>query len=119
MDDAAELPRITREALERLTYQKYGDSPTIRSYTKWKLFEENSPPLKLPTEAKAGEVPVKGHVTFSGSEASFDLPNGVELTEGTLGLSQPEESRILASTSTPSKRHTGSGLGGETSRSRS
>ncbi|WP_367883350.1 SufD family Fe-S cluster assembly protein [Thermococcus peptonophilus] len=53
------------------------------------------PPLKLPTEAKAGEVPVKGHVTFSGSEASFDLPNGVELTEGTLGLSQPEESRIL------------------------
>lgn len=90
----AELPRITREALERLTYQKYGDSPTIRSYTKWKLFEENSP-LRLPTEAKAGEVPVEGHVTFSGSEASFNLPNGVELTEGTLGLSQPEESRIL------------------------
>ncbi|MDI3474820.1 MAG: hypothetical protein PWQ79_1273 [Thermococcaceae archaeon] len=90
----AELPRITREALERLTYQKYGDSPTIRSYTKWKLFEENSP-LRLPTEAKAGEVPVEGHVTFSGSEARFNLPNGVELTEGTLGLSQPEESRIL------------------------
>ncbi|WP_083500583.1 SufD family Fe-S cluster assembly protein [Thermococcus celericrescens] len=85
---------ITREALEKLTYQKYGDSPTIRSYTKWKLFEENSP-LKLPTEAKAGEVLVRGHVTLSGSEASFDLPNGVELTEGTLGLSQPEESRIL------------------------
>lgn len=85
---------ITAEALEKLTYQKYGDSPTIRSYTKWKLFEENSP-LKLPTEAKAGEVPVSGHVVFSGSETSSDLPPGVELEEGTLGLSQPEESRIL------------------------
>ncbi len=87
-------PRITREALERLTYQKYGDSPTIKSYTKWKLFEENSP-LKLPVEAEAGEVPVKGSVFLSGSSAEFNLPSGVELTEGTLGLSQPEESRIL------------------------
>lgn len=85
---------IEREALERLTYQKYGDSPTIKSYTKWKLFEENSP-LKLPTKAKAGKVPVKGHVTFSGSEVKLNLPEGVELSEGTLGLSQPEESRIL------------------------
>ena len=87
-------PLITREALEKLTYQKYGDSPTIKSYTKWKLFEENSP-LRLPTEAKAGEVPIRGNITLSGSEASFDLPDGVELGEGTLGLSQPEESRIL------------------------
>ncbi|AEH24575.1 SufD family Fe-S cluster assembly protein [Pyrococcus yayanosii] len=85
---------IGKEALERLTYQKYGDSPTIKSYTKWKLFEENSP-LKLPTEAKAVKVPIKGHIVLSGSEAEFNLPAGVELSEGTLGLSQPEESRIL------------------------
>ncbi|ALM75586.1 SufD family Fe-S cluster assembly protein [Thermococcus barophilus] len=85
---------IEREALERLTYQKYGDSPTIKSYTKWKLFEENSP-LKLPTEAKGGEVPIKGHIVLSGSDVEFSLPGGVELSEGTLGLSQPEESRIL------------------------
>ncbi|WP_324736474.1 SufD family Fe-S cluster assembly protein [Thermococcus sp. SY098] len=85
---------IEREALERLTYQKYGDSPTIKSYTKWKLFEENSP-LKLPTEANAGEVPIRGHVVLSGSEVEFGLPEGVELSEGMLGLSQPEESRIL------------------------
>ncbi len=88
------IPAITLEALEKLTYQKYGDSPTIKSYTKWKLFEENSP-LKLPTEAEAGKIPIKGHVVLSGSKASFSLPRGVELGEGTLGLSQPEESRIL------------------------
>ena len=88
------FPSITREALERLTYQKYGDSPTIKSYTKWKLFEENSP-LKLPTGAEAGDVPIKGHVVLSGSGTEFSLPAGVELSEGTLGLSQPEESRIL------------------------
>ncbi|USS39873.1 SufD family Fe-S cluster assembly protein [Thermococcus aggregans] len=85
---------ITREALETLTYQKYGDSPTIKSYTNWKLFEENSP-LKLPIEANAGSVEIKANVLISGSEAKFDLPKGVELSEGTLGLSQPEESRIL------------------------
>jgi len=88
------VPSITREALEKLTYQKYGDSPTIRSYTKWKLFEENSP-LRLPTEAKAGEVELKANVLLSGSESKFDLPEGVEVEEGTLGFSQPEESRIL------------------------
>ncbi|ACJ16337.1 hypothetical protein TON_0849 [Thermococcus onnurineus NA1] len=88
------LPKITLEKLEALEYQKYGDSPTIKSYTKWKLFEENSP-LGLPTEAKAGEVKIKAHVLLSGSVASFNLPAGVELTEGTLGLSSPEESRIL------------------------
>ncbi|ANF23524.1 SufD family Fe-S cluster assembly protein [Thermococcus piezophilus] len=88
------FPKITLEKLKELEYQKYGDSPTIKSYTKWKLFEENSP-LKLPTEAKAGEVKIKAHVFLSGSEASFNLPAGVELTEGTLGLSSPEESRIL------------------------
>lgn len=85
---------ITREALETLTYQKYGDSPTIKSYTNWKLFEENSP-LRLSTEAEARDVPIEGHVVLSGSEAEFNLPAGVELSEGTLGLSQPEESRIL------------------------
>ena len=85
---------IERKTLERLTYQRYGDSPTIKSYTKWKLFEENSP-LKLPTEAEAGDVPIKGHVVLSGSGAEFNLPTGVELGEGTLDLSQPEESRIL------------------------
>ncbi|NJE00165.1 Fe-S cluster assembly protein SufD [Thermococcus sp. LS1] len=85
---------ITLEKLQKLEYQKYGDSPTIKGYTKWKLFEENSP-LRLPTEAKAGEVKIKAHVLLSGSEASFNLPAGVELTEGTLGLSSPEESRIL------------------------
>ncbi|NJE04714.1 Fe-S cluster assembly protein SufD [Thermococcus sp. M36] len=88
------MPKVSLETLEKLTYQKYGDSPTIKSYTNWKLFEENSP-LKLPTEAKAGEVAVKGHVVLSGSEAQFDLPAGIELTGGTLGLSQPEESKIL------------------------
>jgi len=88
------IPAITLEALEKLTYQKYGDSPTIKSYTKWKLFEENSP-FRLPIEAEAGEVPIKGNVVLSGSKASFSLPRGVELSEGTLGLSQPEESRIL------------------------
>ncbi|ACS90770.1 MULTISPECIES: SufD family Fe-S cluster assembly protein [Thermococcus] len=88
------VPSITKEALEELTYQKYGDSPTIKSYTKWKLFEENSP-LRLPTEAKAGEVRIKANVLLSGSGTKFDLPKGVELSEGTLGLSQPEESRIL------------------------
>ena len=85
---------ITREALETLTYQKYGDSPTIKSYTNWKLFEENSP-LRLSTEAKAGEVELKANVLLSGSESKFDLPEGVEVEEGTLGFSQPEESRIL------------------------
>ncbi|ASI99899.1 SufD family Fe-S cluster assembly protein [Thermococcus celer] len=85
---------VTQELLERLEYQKYGDSPTIKSYTKWKLFEENSP-LRLPTEAEPGEVPVKGNVLLSGSGAEFSLPAGVELDEGTLGLSQPGESRIL------------------------
>ncbi|NJE76163.1 SufD family Fe-S cluster assembly protein [Thermococcus sp. ES12] len=88
------VPSITPGALERLTYQKYGDSPTVKSYTKWKLFEENSP-LRLPTEAKEGEVPVRGHVVLSGSKAEFNLPANVQLSEGTLGLSQPEESRIL------------------------
>ncbi|RLF79284.1 Fe-S cluster assembly protein SufD, partial [Thermococci archaeon] len=88
------FPSITRETLEKLTYQKYGDSPTIRSYTKWKLFEENSP-LTLPTEAKAGEGRIRANVLFSGSESKFDLPEGVEVEEGTLGLSRPEESRIL------------------------
>jgi len=87
-------PKITLERLEALEYQKYGDSPTIRRYTKWELFEDNSP-LKLPTEAKAGEVKIKAHVFLSGSEASFNLPASVELTEGTLDLSSPEESRIL------------------------
>ncbi|NJE09016.1 Fe-S cluster assembly protein SufD [Thermococcus sp. M39] len=82
------------EKLKKLEYQKYGDSPTIKSYTKWKLFEENSP-LRLPTEAKAGEVKIKAHVLLSGSEASFNLPKGIVLEEGTLGLSSPEESRIL------------------------
>nr|WP_088883255.1 SufD family Fe-S cluster assembly protein [Thermococcus sp. P6] len=85
---------VTPEFLEKLEYQKYGDSPTIRSYTKWRLFEENSP-LKLPIEAEPGETPVKGHVTLSGSGAEFNLPEGVELGEGTLDLSRPEESRIL------------------------
>ncbi|MDK2782522.1 MAG: hypothetical protein PWQ32_111 [Thermococcaceae archaeon] len=88
------MPKITLEVLEKLTYQKYGDSPTIKSYTKWNLFEENSP-LKLPTEAKGEDVGINANVIFSGSESKFDLPEGVELAEGTLGLSQPEESRIL------------------------
>ncbi|KPU62746.1 Fe-S cluster assembly protein SufD [Thermococcus sp. EP1] len=90
---AKEFPN-ERINLENLEYQKYGDSPTIRSYTKWELFEENSP-LKLPTEAKAGSVMVSPHVLLSGSEAFFNLPEGVELAEGKLGLSHPEESRIL------------------------
>ncbi|AEC52506.1 hypothetical protein PNA2_1591 [Pyrococcus sp. NA2] len=86
--------KITPEMLKGLTYQRYGDSPTIKSYTNWKLFEENSP-LKLPTEAKGGKVPITGHITLSGREEKISLPKDVKVDEGTLGLSNPKESKIL------------------------
>jgi hypothetical protein len=86
---------ITPKKLQRLDYQKYGDSPTIKSYTNWKLFEENSP-LKLPTKAKAGKIEISYHLAFSGSEIFNNLPDGVDIQKGkTLNLSNPEESRIL------------------------
>ncbi|AAL81409.1 Fe-S cluster assembly protein SufD [Pyrococcus furiosus DSM 3638] len=80
--------------LEGLTYQKYGDSPTIKSYTKWHLFEENSP-LTLPTQAPGKKLGIRGHIIFSGSDVEFNLPNNIEVGEGSLNLSHSQESRIL------------------------
>lgn len=86
---------ITLKRLQRLDYQKYGDSPTIKSYTNWKLFEENSP-LRLPTRAEAGEIEIPYHLAFSGNGVFNNLPDGTEIQKGkTLNLSNPEESRIL------------------------
>ncbi|WP_288072178.1 SufD family Fe-S cluster assembly protein [Pyrococcus sp.] len=80
--------------LEGLTYQKYGDSPTIKSYTKWRLFEENSP-LILPTQAPGKKLGMRGHIIFSGSDVEFNLPDGIKVEEGSINLSHPQESRIL------------------------
>ncbi len=109
---------VTQELLERLEYQKYGDSPTIKSYTKWKLFEENSP-LRLPTEAEPGEVPVKGNVLLSGSGgAEFSFQLELSWTRGRWASLSRGSRGYSASTSTPSRKPTGSGSPG-TSLSRS
>ncbi len=39
--EALDLLRFKgRDALNRIDYQKYGDSPTVKYYTKWKLFDK-------------------------------------------------------------------------------
>jgi len=81
--------------VEKLPYQKYNDSPTIKLYTSWRLYEESiSPPTGR------AEPLIKGSV-LPGAETLELLPDGSFRGSGEAAEEKPflfsmQEGRVLA-----------------------